>query len=133
METSYDLIVVGHGIVGLAHALAASRAGHRVAVIDRDAQPNGASIRNFGFITVTGQGAPHTWRRARRSRDVWAAVCEEAGIPVLQRGGRRRWRRLRAHRRPGDGALWTGAAPDAPRGLRDGGRHRWLRRSLAGC
>ena len=86
METSYDLIVVGHGIVGLAHALAASRAGHRVAVIDRDAQPNGASIRNFGFITVTGQGAPHTWRRARRSRDVWAGVCEEAGIPVLQRG-----------------------------------------------
>lgn len=86
METSYDLLVVGHGIVGLAHALAAARAGHRVAVIDRDAQPNGASIRNFGFVTVTGQGAPHTWRRARRARDVWAGVCEEAHIPVLQRG-----------------------------------------------
>ncbi|MDB5416151.1 MAG: family FAD-dependent oxidoreductase [Rubritepida sp.] len=86
VETSFDLIVVGHGIVGLAHALAAARAGHRVAVLDRDAQPNGASVRNFGFITVTGQGAPHTWRRARRARDVWAGVCEEAGIPILQRG-----------------------------------------------
>jgi FAD dependent oxidoreductase TIGR03364 len=86
MERSYDLIVVGHGIVGLVHALAAARAGHRVAVIDRDAQPNGASIRNFGFVTVTGQGWPHTWRRARRSREIWADVCEEAGIPVLQRG-----------------------------------------------
>ncbi|WP_424812415.1 TIGR03364 family FAD-dependent oxidoreductase [Roseococcus sp. YIM B11640] len=86
METAYDLIVVGHGIVGLAHALPAARAGLRVAVVDRDAQPNGASIRNFGFVTVTGQGAPHTWRRARRARDIWAGVCEEAGIPVLQRG-----------------------------------------------
>ena len=86
LERSYDLIVIGHGIVGLAHALAAARAGHRVAVLDRDAQPNGASIRNFGFVTVTGQGWPHTWRRARRARAVWAGVAEEAGIPVLQRG-----------------------------------------------
>lgn len=86
MRRDYDLIVVGHGIVGLAHALAAARAGHRVAVIDRDAQPNGASVRNFGFVTVTGQGWPHTWRRARRAREVWAGVCEQAGIPVLQRG-----------------------------------------------
>jgi len=86
MEKSFDLIVIGHGIVGLAHALAAARAGHRVALLDRDAQPNGASVRNFGFVTVTGQGLPHTWRRARRARDVWAGVCAEAGIPILQRG-----------------------------------------------
>ena len=86
MDKSFDLIVIGHGIVGLAHALAAARAGHRVAVLDRDAQPNGASIRNFGFVTVTGQGWPNTWRRARRAREVWAGVAEQAGIPVLQRG-----------------------------------------------
>ncbi len=81
-----DLVVVGAGIVGLAHALHAARAGQRVMVIDRDAQANGASIRNFGFVTVTGQGAPDTWRRARRARDVWAEVAPLAGIPVLQRG-----------------------------------------------
>jgi glycine/D-amino acid oxidase-like deaminating enzyme len=55
-----DIIVVGAGIVGLAHALHAARAGQRVLVLDRDAQANGASIRNFGFVAVTGQGAPHT-------------------------------------------------------------------------
>jgi len=53
-EPSYDLAVVGAGIVGLGCALAAARAGKRVAVIDRDAQANGASVRNFGFVTVTG-------------------------------------------------------------------------------
>jgi FAD dependent oxidoreductase TIGR03364 len=81
-----DLVVVGAGIVGLAHALHAARAGQRVTVLDRDAQANGASIRNFGFVTVTGQGAPHTWRRARRAREVWAEVAPLAGIAVHQRG-----------------------------------------------
>ena len=82
----FDLLVIGAGIVGLAHALAAARAGLRVAVVDRDAQANGASIRNFGFVTVTGQGLPATWPRARRARDVWADLCVAAKIPVLQRG-----------------------------------------------
>ena len=35
-----------------------------VVVIDRDAQANGASIRNFGFVTVTGQQRGECWRRA---------------------------------------------------------------------
>jgi glycine/D-amino acid oxidase-like deaminating enzyme len=81
-----DVIVVGAGIVGLAHALAAVRAGARVTVVDRDARANGASIRNFGFITVTGQPAGDTWRRARYARDVWDEVAPQADIPILHRG-----------------------------------------------
>lgn len=82
----YDLAVVGAGILGLAHALAAARQGFRVVVIDREARAIGASIRNFGFVTVSGQSAGPTWRRALRSRDVWAEVAPQAGIPVLHRG-----------------------------------------------
>jgi FAD dependent oxidoreductase TIGR03364 len=85
-RTRFDLIVVGAGIVGLAHALLAARAGLAVGVVERDARANGASVRNFGFVTVSGQGHPDTWRRARRARAVWAEVCAAAGIPVLQRG-----------------------------------------------
>jgi FAD dependent oxidoreductase TIGR03364 len=82
----YDVLIVGAGILGLAHALAAHRHGLSVAVLDRDARAAGASVRNFGFVTVTGQEAGITWRRARRSRDVWAEVAGPAGIPIHQRG-----------------------------------------------
>ncbi len=85
-DPPFDLAVVGAGIVGLACALAAARRGKRVVVIDRDAQANGASIRNFGFVTVTGQARGEMWRRARRSRDVWAEVAAEADIAVLHSG-----------------------------------------------
>jgi FAD dependent oxidoreductase TIGR03364 len=82
----YDLAVIGAGICGLAHALAAARRGKKVAVIDRDAQANGASVRNFGFVTVTGQQRGICWQRARRSRDIWLEVADAAGIEVVQRG-----------------------------------------------
>lgn len=82
----YDLLVIGRGIVGLAHALAAARAGLRVAVLDREDRAIGASVRNFGFITVTGQQAGVTWTRAKRARDVWAEVAPAAGIAIVQRG-----------------------------------------------
>jgi len=55
-------------------------------VIDRDNQANGASIRNFGFVTVTGQGAGDCWEKARRARDIWLEIVKDAQIPVLQRG-----------------------------------------------
>jgi FAD dependent oxidoreductase TIGR03364 len=82
----FDLAVVGAGIVGLAHALAAARAGLKVVVIERDLRANGASIRNFGFITVTGQARGEMWRLARRARDVWAEIAPRAGIPIEHEG-----------------------------------------------
>jgi FAD dependent oxidoreductase TIGR03364 len=86
MTEGFDLVVVGAGIVGLAHALAARRLGLSVAVIDREAEAIGASVRNFGFVTVTGQQAGDCWRRAMRSRDVWAEVAPQAGIRVEHQG-----------------------------------------------
>jgi glycine/D-amino acid oxidase-like deaminating enzyme len=61
---TYDLAVVGGGVIGLAHAYWAARAGKHVAVVERDRRANGASIRNFGFITVTGQERGDNWRGA---------------------------------------------------------------------
>ena len=82
----FDLAVVGGGILGLAHATMAARADKRVAVIERDIRANGASIRNFGFITVTGQERGDSWRLARRTRDIWDALAPEAGIGITHRG-----------------------------------------------
>jgi FAD dependent oxidoreductase TIGR03364 len=82
----FDLAVIGGGVIGLAHAYVAAKAGRRVAVIERDPRANGASIRNFGFITVTGQARGDSWRLARRTRDVWAEVAPAAGLEIEQRG-----------------------------------------------
>jgi len=82
----YDLVVVGAGIVGLGTALAAARKGKKVAIVERNAKAVGASIRNFGFVTVSGQKAGDHWARARRARDVWAEIVEDAGIEVVHRG-----------------------------------------------
>lgn len=83
---TYQLAIVGAGIVGLAHALAAVRLGLSVVVIERDARPVGASIRNFGFVTVTGQRRGDTWRRAKRSAEVWAEVAPRAGVQIEHAG-----------------------------------------------
>ena len=82
----FDLGVVGAGILGLGVALAGARRGLRVVIVDRDAHANGASVRNFGFITVTGQDRHSMWERARRTREVWAEVAPLAGISIVQQG-----------------------------------------------
>ena len=85
-RSGFEVAVVGAGIIGIAHALAAAKVGKRVVVIDRDPRANGASIRNFGFITVTGQERGEIWSLARRTRDIWAEVAPKAGIVLEQKG-----------------------------------------------
>ncbi|MBI1238328.1 MAG: TIGR03364 family FAD-dependent oxidoreductase [Alphaproteobacteria bacterium] len=86
MIAKVDLAIVGAGIVGLACARAGAAEGLRTLVIDREARAVGASIRNFGFVTVTGQRAGTTWNRARRSRDIWAELAPRIGLPVVHEG-----------------------------------------------
>jgi FAD dependent oxidoreductase TIGR03364 len=86
MAHVYDLAVVGGGVIGLAHAYVAARAGRRVVVIERNARANGASIRNFGFITVTGQERGDSWQLARRTRDIWADIAAAANLPIEHHG-----------------------------------------------
>jgi FAD dependent oxidoreductase TIGR03364 len=83
----FDLAVVGAGIVGLACALAAARRGLKVVVIERDAYARGASVRNFGLVTVTGQDRDGVWLRARRSREVWQEVAAQQRCPDLRTSG----------------------------------------------
>ena len=83
---TYDLLVVGAGIVGLAHAYEASKRGLKVAVVEKNSRCVGASIRNFGFITVSGQSSRDTWRRAMYSRNVWHEITQKAGIPIIHNG-----------------------------------------------
>jgi len=86
MTEHYDLAIIGGGIIGLAHAYVAVKRGLSVVVIEREARANGASIRNFGFITVSGQARETVWPLARRARDVWAEIAAPASIGIEHRG-----------------------------------------------
>jgi D-hydroxyproline dehydrogenase subunit beta len=81
-----DVIVVGAGIVGLAHAWAAVRRGKSVRVFERSRRAEGASIRNFGMIWPVGQPAGPCHAAALRSRELWLELKEKAGIWVKQCG-----------------------------------------------
>jgi len=81
-----DVVVVGAGILGLAHAHEARKRGLSVVVIDKDERCLGASIRNFGFVTVSGLRGGDIWRRAVISRDEWLRVAPQAGISIQHRG-----------------------------------------------
>ena len=83
---NYDLLVVGSGIVGLAHAYEAKKRGLSVAIVEQNASCTGASIRNFGFVTVSGQSSRDTWRRAVYSAQVWRELAALAGIKILHQG-----------------------------------------------
>jgi len=86
LNKSFDLAVVGAGIIGLSCARAAALQGLRVVVIDRDARSNGASVRNFGFVSVTGQERGTAWTRARLTCTIWEEVARQAGVTITQRG-----------------------------------------------
>jgi FAD dependent oxidoreductase TIGR03364 len=80
-----DLVVVGAGVVGLAHALHAIRRGLSVVVVERDERPVGASVQNFGHACVTAQSGPGLGH-ALVSRDLWLQLGKLAGLDVRETG-----------------------------------------------
>jgi FAD dependent oxidoreductase TIGR03364 len=80
-----DLIIVGAGVIGLAHAFQAHRKGYTVRIIERDAKPNGASIRNFGHCCITAQDGAHL-DTAYRSREGWLAAAAAIGFWAPEAG-----------------------------------------------
>src|SRR5262249_15006366 len=82
---SADLVVVGAGVVGLAHAIEAHARGLSVVVVERDARAVGASVRNFGHIGTTLQGGEAA-AYAATARERWLSLAPKAGFEVLEVG-----------------------------------------------
>ncbi|MEZ6140439.1 MAG: TIGR03364 family FAD-dependent oxidoreductase [Zavarzinella sp.] len=72
------VVIVGAGIVGLAHAWHASKKGHSVTVVDRQPDTREATVRNFGMVWPIGQPPGNPYQVAKRSRDLWLELASEA-------------------------------------------------------
>lgn len=81
-----DVLVVGAGIIGLAHAAEALERGLTVTVIDRDGRAVGASVRNFGHCCVTAQSG-ELLDLARIARERWLHYSRAAGFFAVESGG----------------------------------------------
>ena len=84
-DDSFDLAVVGAGIVGLAHAEAAAQRGLRVVVVERSTQITGSSVRNFGHVGV-GMHVGDARHYADLSRGIWMRLAEAAGFWLRESG-----------------------------------------------
>lgn len=80
-----DVVVVGAGIAGLAHAVDALDRGLSVTVVERDARAVGASVRNFGHGCVTAQDGENL-RLGRIARERWIRLAERTGLWLARSG-----------------------------------------------
>ncbi len=81
-----DILIVGAGIAGLAHAYAAAVLGYRVVVVEKDLKPSGASVKNFGLIWPIGQSPGTAYSLAIKSTQIWKKLAKEADFWLKQSG-----------------------------------------------
>ncbi|MDV3123731.1 TIGR03364 family FAD-dependent oxidoreductase [Mycobacterium sp. 21AC1] len=82
---TYDVVIVGAGIIGLAHAYHAVNQGLSVAVIEQADRIAGASVQNFGHACITAQSGP-ALRYARAGRAHWLDLARAAGFWAAESG-----------------------------------------------
>lgn len=84
-DKTYDLLIVGGGILGTFHAYHALEKGLRVALLEKDARPRGATVRNFGQIVPSGMDAK--WQNyGRRSLEIYKSIQAKFDISLRQNG-----------------------------------------------
>jgi len=77
---TYDVAVVGAGVIGLAHAWRCAARGAKVVVLERSPRSEGASVRNFGMLWPIGQPEGERRDTAVRSRALWLELLRDSGI-----------------------------------------------------
>jgi glycine/D-amino acid oxidase-like deaminating enzyme len=81
MQSSFDLIVIGGGLVGGAIAWGAAKVGARVAIVDQGDMAFRAARGNFGLVWVQSKGAgmPPYAHWTRRSAELWPTLSRSLG------------------------------------------------------
>ncbi|MDH5295430.1 MAG: FAD-binding oxidoreductase, partial [Acidimicrobiia bacterium] len=81
------VLVIGAGMVGVHHALAAALADHPVVLVDSHHTPRGASYRNLGAIRISGRHPGGPLELAQYGNNRWAAIAARVPDVGYQRSG----------------------------------------------
>lgn len=82
----YNLIVVGAGNLGTFHAYHALQRGWKVLLLEKDAQPNEATVRNFGQVIPSGMAFGDWFRRGRESARLYRELQTKTDLGVRANG-----------------------------------------------
>jgi FAD dependent oxidoreductase TIGR03364 len=80
------VLIIGSGIIGLAHAITAREAGCEVLLIERDGRALGASVRNFGTLWPIGCAFGPEREQAMFGVKRWKESAAGAGFWIKPQG-----------------------------------------------
>ena len=85
-STHYNLIVAGAGALGSFHAYHACKKGLTVLLLEKDIQPQEATVRNFGQVVPSGMSRGKWQQYGRRSLEIYKELQSGFDISVRQHG-----------------------------------------------
>lgn len=80
-----DLLIVGGGVLGAFHAYHAAKRGLRVTLLERNAAPRSATVRNFGQVVPSGLDS-HWQQIGRESLEIYKSLQSEFDLSVRNLG-----------------------------------------------
>jgi len=85
VSRSFDVIVIGAGVLGAFHALHAAKLGKRVLLTEKDQYPVGATVRNFGQVVPSAMSS--AWfAYGIRGTAIYKEIQDEFDITVRNNG-----------------------------------------------
>lgn len=82
---SFDIIIVGGGVLGAFYAYHALNQGFTVAILEKNTQPHSASVRNFGQVVPSGMNLK--WQNfGRESLGIYKSIQANFDISIRQNG-----------------------------------------------
>jgi FAD dependent oxidoreductase TIGR03364 len=82
----YDLIVTGAGVLGSFHAYHAAKKGLSVLLLEKDFQPQEATVRNFGQVVPSGLSQGKWQNYGQRSLEIYNSIQSAFDITVRNNG-----------------------------------------------
>lgn len=88
-QRTYDVAIIGAGVIGASVAHYLGRSGLRIAIVERGRGPSGASIACDGFVFLQSKSVGLTLEIAKQSRVMFEDLADEldADIEFVSRGG----------------------------------------------